>query len=594
MKLDFAYTTPPEVISLVMGRAGNEIVPSEKIAELVRQDIEQKGLTTDQTIFYMPEAGMSERGDFCITGDRKRALADILASETLMTDALRELTYEEKVFLLYRAGQFLIDLNDGQFGTNTNVDSIISNVKVIKKILADEEPVQLLHRSVEKTRDCVSAALQNLGYTVVQPAQDQCEMLSAPESITRQWMKVRGKDRMCKVKPLRYSDLEYRHMALPDDENLVREEITAFPFVRGRSTLVTIAPDLSDVKTLEELSKELTPRQKLKIICDAMRGYQAGHEAGYCHFDPKPENIAVSHNDDGKVVGKAFDFETMHEQGDAVNLMYTWFYSDTIFFANSLHGYPHQKNDVYGLGVTLLESLGGNTHLLEHYFKHVVPHIIRSFLNTDKKSPADFLAHDFTQVHAYESIKQHMTVIRINDRECLAMASGKYFVPVWPLMNVIVEVMKTCAAPAEFLRQNEDIIRVLIASGVPLYDENQRPLYREECEALRFDSVLKRWVELMMHEVHSAFLQRFYDDQSRTQIMPPLSAEASMVLIVGNTAKIKAFDAYYRECLRRDIVSGTLPAALEPIVLRMISFDRDSRPSLGECLKTLLPLCDLI
>jgi len=39
MKLDFAYTTPPEVISLVMGRAENDLVPIEKIAELVKKDV---------------------------------------------------------------------------------------------------------------------------------------------------------------------------------------------------------------------------------------------------------------------------------------------------------------------------------------------------------------------------------------------------------------------------------------------------------------------------------------------------------------------------------------------------------------------------
>ncbi len=67
MKLDYAYTTPSEVIDLVMGRDGNAIVPTGKIAELVKKSLEQIGLTTDQTLFYMPEASMAQPRDFAVS-----------------------------------------------------------------------------------------------------------------------------------------------------------------------------------------------------------------------------------------------------------------------------------------------------------------------------------------------------------------------------------------------------------------------------------------------------------------------------------------------------------------------------------------------
>src|SRR5439155_12931535 len=124
-----------------------------------------------------------------------------------------------------------------------------------------------------------------------------------------------------------------------------------------------IAMQYIDGKTLREVSKELTVVQKTAVLRDVSEAVHAAHKLGLVHRDIKPANILVEIGSEGDLHPFITDFglaRDLESPGDTVQgqLLGTPQYMAPEQ-AKGEHKQIDARTDVYGLGATLYEALGG-------------------------------------------------------------------------------------------------------------------------------------------------------------------------------------------------------------------------------------------
>ncbi|MCP4153807.1 MAG: protein kinase, partial [bacterium] len=124
-----------------------------------------------------------------------------------------------------------------------------------------------------------------------------------------------------------------------------------------------IAMQFIDGKSLADLNDELSLEEIIRIIKEVALGLHAAHRKGLVHRDVKPSNIMITQTEEGSWKPFIMDFGIAREQ-EAPALTSTGMVVGTPFYISPEHAMGKLKNldrrcDVYSLGVTLYEVLGG-------------------------------------------------------------------------------------------------------------------------------------------------------------------------------------------------------------------------------------------
>lgn len=125
-----------------------------------------------------------------------------------------------------------------------------------------------------------------------------------------------------------------------------------------------IAMQYIEGKTLLDMKGELNTEEIVYIMKEVAMGLHAAHKQGLIHRDVKPANIMVKKGDDGRWLPFIMDFGIAREQA-AAGLTCTGMVVGTPFYMSPEHARGRQecldrRSDVYSLGITLYELLGGD------------------------------------------------------------------------------------------------------------------------------------------------------------------------------------------------------------------------------------------
>ncbi|MCY1021432.1 serine/threonine-protein kinase [Pyxidicoccus sp. MSG2] len=125
-----------------------------------------------------------------------------------------------------------------------------------------------------------------------------------------------------------------------------------------------IAMQLVDGQRLDHASAGMSPHEKVQVMREVAAAVHEAHRLGLIHRDLKPANIMVTREDDGRCVPMVMDFGLAHELSQEHGLT-----ESGALLGTPAYMAPEQargdvpaidrRSDVYSLGATLYELLGG-------------------------------------------------------------------------------------------------------------------------------------------------------------------------------------------------------------------------------------------
>lgn len=124
-----------------------------------------------------------------------------------------------------------------------------------------------------------------------------------------------------------------------------------------------IAMQFVDGVTLRALASQLSLEQKLKLMEEVAEGVHAAHRVGLVHRDLKPANVMVERREDGSYKPYVMDFGVARELA-APGLTRTGVVLGTPWYMSPEQARGEtrtldRRSDVYSLGATLYELIGG-------------------------------------------------------------------------------------------------------------------------------------------------------------------------------------------------------------------------------------------
>ncbi len=164
--------------------------------------------------------------------------------------------------------------------------------------------------------------------------------------------------------------------------------------IHGISTTLSASPfiamELMSGGCLQERLRQdegIVPRQAAEWIAQIADGLSAAHQAGLIHRDIKPSNILLSDKDGS--VAKLADFGLARSVNVTNNVTQTGVLLGTPSYMSPEHILKPEsvdaRSDIYGLGVTLYETLTG-----EVPFRGTMHQVLQRIVNDDPAAPRNF------------------------------------------------------------------------------------------------------------------------------------------------------------------------------------------------------------
>lgn len=182
----------------------------------------------------------------------------------------------------------------------------------------DVDAVSVLSFTIQKCERCLQDVLLEEGHRVYYElgVNESSGTTGLANFTGPQWLELRHYyHKVLKSKRGRSSWYLGHLEAENDHPNVVSERI--FSLMNSSGCLVTVAENLKEASSLEEIWAGLSEKEVLKIFSDAMRGCdEVVHEKGFVHRDVKPANIMVAERSEEQVAtgadkysGRLADFE---------------------------------------------------------------------------------------------------------------------------------------------------------------------------------------------------------------------------------------------------------------------------------------------
>ncbi|MFC1616201.1 hypothetical protein ACFL21_03600 [Patescibacteria group bacterium] len=228
----------------------------------------------------------------------------------------------------------------------------------------------------QRIRQRIYEILTNIGFEVI-CQKKEC----SPDSkdthfclLERQWREIAQKhgvtSKLSKVQKKNYpeglTDLMISIQIYQESDphpNLAEERLI---LSRESDYLITLAPNMKNDKTLNDLSEDLPFSDRMKILLDAFKACSHLHENCLIHGDFKPDNIFVIPEDDS-YKGVLFDLEGVTVFGSPGHNLSrkTPNYYDHFYYRYPLSEQSDENgaSDVFACGLTLLDILIPDNHI---------------------------------------------------------------------------------------------------------------------------------------------------------------------------------------------------------------------------------------